>query len=130
MTTKSLPNWKKSIGQMAIATAVETGGIEDKSEIEWKTEDLTIDSVLPVNDLEGGKAGFEVEASATGTQSERTLKARKNPPGEAHPAEYENFDVKVHVQIRFFPAKNDGLGAAKGLALTEGGIPTSPGCGY
>lgn len=130
MTTKSLPNWKKSIGQMAIATAVETEGIEDNCDVEWETEDLTIDSVLPVNDLGGGEAGFDVEASTTETQTEVTSKARKNPPGKAHPAEYKNHDINIHVQIRFYPERNDALGSANGLALTEGGIPTPPACGY
>jgi hypothetical protein len=130
MTTKSLPEWKKSIGQMAIATAIETDGIKDTSNVEWETDELTIDAVLPVNDLAGGEAGFEVEASTTATESEQITKARKNPPGKAHPVEYRNHDVEVHVQIQFFPSRNDNLGAAEGMVQTEGGAPTPPGCGY
>lgn len=126
MKQRELAKWKQSVGRMAIATAIETDGIKDTTEIEWNTDDLKVTVVQPVNDLEDGDAGFEVEATTTATESEQVTRARNHPPGKAHPAEYKEYDVDIHVQIRFFPSRNNGLGAAGGLVQADGGAPSPP----
>lgn len=113
-----------------IANYVLTQAIEDPDEWNEYTEDgveydltdvLDDPFVESVVDEEYGRA-VHVGGVITGRGQRQTTRARRNPPGKAHPAEYETVEVKIEVIVEWFPEMNDGLGGTYVLIDQHGAV--------
>lgn len=106
-----------SLAEHGWALALEAGQIEDhassppergaEAEIEWSIDDVGDWDADPDGDGE-----LVLTGEATGSYQVKTADAVRNPPGRAHPAEYENRELDLAVSIRLDPAAHDGLGDA------------------
>lgn len=99
--------------------------------IDNRTEQVA-DSMEPLWEMEPEFVEFHddeedpmilVGTSTEATEAEQISRARRNPPGKAHPAEYRNHDVPVHVTVAFFPF--DGLGTAD-VHFEQESFPNEP----
>lgn len=69
------------------------------------------------------EGSFHIEASGETTQSVKVQRAKRNPPGVAHPAEYKNFDATIRAVLQFIP---EDEGFIEGEVTQEGGKPSPP----
>lgn len=63
-------------------------------DLDWSVHDVD-DWTVDVDD-----GGFELTGFCDGEYAVQTARARRNPPGKAHPAEYETRTREVAVEIR------------------------------
>lgn len=94
-----------ALADYIVEMAKEYGEIETfvDSEVDWDLNDL--DAVSLDRDTEDGEPVYVVSLKGAGTRSELVTRARYNPPGKAHPAEYKHHDIPLMGEIRFRPTK-------------------------
>lgn len=111
----------ESLAERAVAEAVEDADVDvpagitigpdarDDHELDydWRNVLDDYDSI----DVEPAEDGYELVVRGEVEARYQTLyrKAKRNPPGKAHPAEYENHYVPVYIEVRWRP--RDGLSA-------------------
>lgn len=115
-----LAEWERQLGQFVLNLAVEESAISEfvDDDIEFALTEFT---VVEVDGADDGT--IHVTAVEKTTQAEKVCRARYNPPGKAHPAEYKNHPVMLRGDFTFDPA---GLGTVNGEIHQEGGAPAPP----
>lgn len=83
-------------------------GVE--ADVEW-----SLDDVFEWDVATDGEA-IELRGMTTAEYSVQTARAKRNPPGAAHPAEYERRTVEIAVTVRADWSVGDGLGEYRVVA--------------
>jgi len=100
--TVSVPD--ATLAQRTIDLALEVGEydemwVPDDCD-DWSLKDLSVDTVDMKDDTT-----VVVEGEVTGSVSVKVSSARYNPPGKAHPAEYERHDIPIWLRIEWDMSK-------------------------
>lgn len=99
-------NHDKALAHHIRELALEYGDIEfhlspEKEPLDFSLKDFEYDELIKTT--EDGDPVFVATFTGTGTWQEKTLRARRNPPGKAHPAEYETHEEPLYASLRFYP---------------------------
>lgn len=102
----------------ALAEHVVAQALEHGEFVDYVDAPVEGDPPVDVSDWEDGPWDMDVLPDdtvklfgrATGRYQVRTRRAKRNPPGAAHPAEYETREFGVGVTVTADLAANNGLG--------------------
>jgi hypothetical protein len=88
------------------ATASEGQYGQDEYDVDWSLTDLDADrcDVDTIND-EDENLVVVVTGALPGSYSVKTASATYNPPGKAHPAEYESKNIEMGVSLYWKPER-------------------------
>lgn len=94
-----------ALAEYIVEMVKEYGELETcvSSEVEWDLNDLDVESLDRVT--EDDEPVFRVGLTGEGKDHYQTLRARYNPPGKAHPAEYDYDTVPLLGTVWFRPTK-------------------------
>lgn len=126
MTDGTIAVPQDALAQRTIDLALEVGEYNDcrvpDDCDDWSLKDMDVDYVT----TDGSTV--IVEGEVEGSVSEKVLSARYNPPGKAHPAEYENHDVPIWIRIEWDLEKFAKVGEIQmeAEALDDPSAPPAP----
>lgn len=94
-----------ALAEYIIEMVKEYGELETyvSNDIEWDLNDLEISNLQTA--FEDGEPVYRVFLEGEGKDHYQTLKARYNPPGKAHPAEYDYEEIPLIGTVIFRPTK-------------------------
>lgn len=116
-------NHHESLARHALALARENGEYHSSSvddlewdwDVEYEDGDWYVGSLPRHLSHSGGSPEedepvFVAQFRTVGVKWHQVVAARLNPPGKAHPAEYEAVEHEIGVTALLYPHRNDGLG--------------------
>lgn len=119
-----LQPYEKALGRHIVISCLEArnDSIDDylPDDVEYDWDGWTIEHV------DGDETAIEVVATQEDSESVKVKNARYNPPGKAHPAEYEHYEgtIVAHARIDW---SDDPLAGDSHITLDwEGGAPSPP----
>jgi hypothetical protein len=111
MTDDTIEVPRDALVQRTIDIALEVGQYDDfrvpDDCDDWSLKDMDVDYVT----TDGSTV--IVEGLVEGSVTTKVASARYNPPGKAHPAEYERHDVPIDISIRWDLEKFAKVGEIK-----------------
>jgi hypothetical protein len=114
---------QEALGRHILRCAQESGidynSVPDEVEVHY--DDWTIEEFDECAD-----GAVEVHARQDGYETTLSRRARYNPPGKAHPAEYEQHDGEVHIHVHADFTEYPLAGEIEAEMMFEGGKPLPP----
>lgn len=103
-------NIEQSLAQHILTLGREDGNwhTEGVDDLEWNFEDL--DFVSLDRETEDGEPLFIAKFMTVGLDWVPVSRARYNPPGKAHPAEFDYKEREIAIDVKFYPHRHDGFG--------------------
>lgn len=110
---------EKALGQHIIAHCLEGENVEIflPDQVEYEYHGWNIESV------DGDESVIEVHGTQEGSEAELVSRAKYNPPGQAHPAEYKHHKGTIHAIARVDWSEYPLAGESHIMIEFEGGMP-------